>query len=61
MVRMSSSPPAAGVDALVCAFAGYLTERSRQPAPPGLPTIRSFQASYAESTIDWLRRRTGWR
>jgi aminoglycoside phosphotransferase (APT) family kinase protein len=59
--EIGRSAPAAGVESLVCAFAGYLTERSRQPAPPGLPTIRSFQASYAESTIDWLRRRTGWR
>lgn len=58
---LGRSAPVAGVDALVCAFAGYLAERSRRPAPPGLPTVRAFQASYAQSTLEWVRRRTGWR
>ena len=57
---LGRSAPSTGVDALVCAFAGYFTERSRQPAPPGLPTLRSFQESHAHSTLAWLRQRTGW-
>jgi aminoglycoside phosphotransferase (APT) family kinase protein len=40
--------------ALVCALAGYLTERSLRPAPPGLPTVRGFQAAQGEVTRAWL-------
>ena len=47
----------AGRDALtavVCAVAGYFTERSLLPPPPGLPTVRGFQAAQAETTVRWL-------
>jgi len=47
----------AGRDALaavVCAMAGYFTERSLRPPPPGLPTVRSFQAAQGEVTRAWL-------
>jgi Phosphotransferase enzyme family len=40
--------------AVVCAMAGYLTERSLQPAPPGIPTVRAFQAAQGEIARDWL-------
>jgi aminoglycoside phosphotransferase (APT) family kinase protein len=40
--------------ALVCALAGFFTERSLQPPPPGLPTVRRFQAAHAEVTCRWL-------
>ncbi|MGH3254965.1 MAG: aminoglycoside phosphotransferase family protein [Streptosporangiaceae bacterium] len=40
--------------AVVCALAGYLTERSLQPPPPGLPTVRQFQAAQGEVTRRWL-------
>jgi aminoglycoside phosphotransferase (APT) family kinase protein len=36
--------------AVVCALAGYFTERSLQPPPPGLPTVRAFQAAQGEVT-----------
>jgi aminoglycoside phosphotransferase (APT) family kinase protein len=42
------------VAALVCAMAGYLTERSLQPPPPGLPTVRAFQAAQATVAREWL-------
>jgi hypothetical protein len=42
------------VTALVCALAGYLTERSLQPPPPGLPTVRAFQATQATIARQWL-------
>jgi Ser/Thr protein kinase RdoA (MazF antagonist) len=42
------------VTAVVCALAGYFTERSLQPAPSGLPTVRAFQAAQAEVTRRWL-------
>jgi aminoglycoside phosphotransferase (APT) family kinase protein len=40
--------------AVVCALAGCLTERSLRPPPPGLPTVRGFQAAQAEVTRAWL-------
>jgi aminoglycoside phosphotransferase (APT) family kinase protein len=40
--------------AVVCALAGYFTERSLQPPPPGLPTVRQFQAAQGEVTRRWL-------
>jgi len=45
------------VTALVCALAGYLTETSQRPPPPGLPTIRAFQAAHATITRHWLAER----
>ena len=39
--------------AVVCALA-YFTERSLQPPPPGLPTVRRFQAAQGEVTRRWL-------
>jgi aminoglycoside phosphotransferase (APT) family kinase protein len=40
--------------AVVCAVAGYFTERSLQPPPPGLPTVRRFQAAQGEVARRWL-------
>jgi aminoglycoside phosphotransferase (APT) family kinase protein len=40
--------------AVVCALAGYFTERSLRPAPPGLPTVRRFQAAQGEIARRWL-------
>jgi len=42
------------VRAVVCALAGYFTERSLAPPPPGLPTVRRFQAAQAEVARRWL-------
>ena len=39
---------------LVCAFAGFLTQRSLLPSPPGLPTLRGFQAAQAVHARRWL-------
>jgi len=47
--------------AVVAAVAGFFTGEGLQPAPPGLPTLRPFQASQGEVASDWLARRTGWR
>ena len=51
----------AAVTAVVAALAGYFIHRSRRPGPPGLPTVRAFQAAQGEVALDWLRARTGWR
>ncbi|MDQ2672944.1 MAG: aminoglycoside phosphotransferase family protein [Actinomycetota bacterium] len=47
--------------AVVAAVAGFFTSEGLQPAPPGLPTLRPFQASQGEVARGWLARRTGWR
>ena len=44
----------------VAALAGYMVHQSRRPAPPGLPTVRAFQAAQGRAALDWLRRLTGW-
>jgi aminoglycoside phosphotransferase (APT) family kinase protein len=44
----------AAVRALVCALAGYFTRKSLEPPPPGLPTVRRFQAALGEIARDWL-------
>jgi aminoglycoside phosphotransferase (APT) family kinase protein len=48
------------VTAALAAWAGFLVEGSRQPPPPGLPTLRAFQLGQGLVALDWLRRRTGW-
>lgn len=40
--------------AIVCALAGYFTQRSLSPPPPGLPTVRAFQAAQGEVARRWL-------
>ncbi len=42
------------VAATVCALSGYFTERSLRPPPPGLPTVRAFQAAQARVARRWL-------
>lgn len=52
--RVGRSASREALAAVVCALAGYFTERSLQPAPPGLPTVRRFQAAQAAVTREWL-------
>ena len=59
--RTASCADPDAVTAFVAALAGYFTYQSRQPPPPGLPTVRRFQADQGAVTVDWLRRRTDWR
>ncbi len=61
----STHPVARGADpdavsTVVAALAGLFTCLSRQPDPPGLPTLRAFQAAQAVTSLDWLKERTGW-
>ncbi|MFC8197126.1 phosphotransferase family protein [Streptomyces sp. NPDC057298] len=48
-----------GVTSVLAALAGYFVHQSRQPAPPGLPTLRAFQGAQGEAAVDWLRKRLG--
>jgi hypothetical protein len=50
----------AEITATVAALAGYFTHRALQPPPPGLPTVRAFQAAQGVVARRWLAQRTGW-
>ena len=45
------------VDAYLAAIAGYLTRQSLLPPPPGLPTVRAFQAAQGAVARSWLAER----
>jgi hypothetical protein len=57
-VARTADPDA--VTAILVAFAGLMQHRHRQPAPPGLPTVREFQRTQGAVALAWLRHRTGW-
>jgi hypothetical protein len=50
----------AAINAVLVAIAGYFTLRSLQPPPPGIPTVRAFQAAQGVVSREWLAQRTGW-
>ncbi len=50
----------AAITAAVAALTGFFVHRSLQPAPPGLPTLRAFQAAQGAVARAWLAQRTGW-
>ena len=50
----------AAVDAMVVAFAGLMQHRRRQPPPPGIPTVRAFQARQGDAALTWLAHRLRW-
>ncbi|MFD9943979.1 phosphotransferase family protein [Nonomuraea sp. NPDC059023] len=52
--------PDPALTCVIAALAGYFVRQSRQPPPPGIPTVRAFQAAQGEVAVDWLRERTGW-
>lgn len=47
------------VTAVVVSMAGYLTRQALQPPPPGLPTVRAFQAAQGVVARRWAARRMG--
>lgn len=49
------------VDAFLVALAGYFTRNSLRPAPPGLPTLRPFQAAQGVVARQWISQRIGLR
>jgi len=48
------------VTVLLAAISGFFVSHSFLPPPPGLPTLRAFQAAQGAVTLEWLRRRTRW-
>ncbi len=47
------------VDVVIAAIAGYFTRGALLPPPPGLPTVRAFQAAQGAVTRAWLASRLG--
>jgi aminoglycoside phosphotransferase (APT) family kinase protein len=47
-------------NAILCSVAGYFVVHALDPAPPGLPTVRAFQAAQGEVALAWLKNRLGW-
>lgn len=60
MSSLATDVDPAKIDSVVCAVAGFFTQRSLLPPPPGLPTLRAFQAAQGEVARRWLQHRTGW-
>jgi aminoglycoside phosphotransferase (APT) family kinase protein len=48
------------ITAAVAAVAGFFTHRALQLPPPGLPTVRAFQAAQGVVARRWVAQRTGW-
>ena len=55
----SRAPDDAALTAVVAAIAGFFTIQAVAPPPPGLPTLRAFQAAQGAVARTWLARRTG--
>lgn len=49
------------ITAVIATLAGFFIRQSLQPPPPGLPTLRAFQAAQGEVTREWIATRTGWK
>lgn len=45
---------------VVAALLGMFANRTRQPAPPGLPTIRDWQAHCRDGVLRWIDEGTVW-
>ncbi|HVI35537.1 MAG TPA: phosphotransferase, partial [Gaiellales bacterium] len=58
--RAAVSADAEAITAVAAAFAGLMVYSSIQPPPPGIPTVREFQAVQGRIALDWLRTRTRW-
>ncbi len=47
------------ITAAVSAVSGYFTHGALQPPPPGLPTLREFQAAQGAVAREWIAQRAG--
>lgn len=57
-VTRAADPDA--VTTVLAALTGYLIDKSRQPPPPGMPTLRKAQRAGGEAALSWLQQRTRW-
>jgi len=52
--------PSHAIEAAVCSLAGYFAVRALDPPPPGIPTVRAFQAAQGVVALRWLKDRVNW-
>jgi len=45
------------VNDVLAGLAGYFADMSRRPAPPGMPSLRDFQALQGDAVLTWLAQR----
>ncbi|BCL13165.1 phosphotransferase [Micromonospora sagamiensis] len=45
------------VTGVLAGFAGFFLDAARQPAPAGIPTVRTFQRAQADALLPWLAHR----
>ena len=57
---LSHRADAGAVAAVVAAMAGFFIREALRPVPPGLPTLRAFQAAQGEVARSWLVRALSW-
>jgi len=48
------------INSVLASLTGYFLAHSCRPSPPGLPTLRAFQAAQGKVALEWLQKRTGW-
>jgi aminoglycoside phosphotransferase (APT) family kinase protein len=63
LVRRNPAAEPASRDALTAAVAsitGFFIRESLLIPPPGLPTLRPFQAAQGQAALEWLRTLTRW-
>ncbi|MEQ8675820.1 MAG: phosphotransferase [Aggregatilineales bacterium] len=63
LLQLNPACQRADPDALTAAIVsmtGMLTFNGMLPPPPGLPTLREFQAAQGEVSRQWIAQRTGW-
>ena len=48
------------INAVIASLTGFFLAQSRLPPPPGIPTVRAFQAAQGKIALEWLRERTAW-
>lgn len=48
------------INAVIASLTGYFLAHARRSPPPGIPTLRAFQAAQGDIAQAWLRERTGW-
>jgi Ser/Thr protein kinase RdoA (MazF antagonist) len=59
--RLGAEADPDAVNCALASLAGYFTRQSLLPPPPGLPTLRAFQAAQGTVARRWLAERTGLR
>lgn len=47
------------ITATLASLTGYFLAYSRRPPPPGIPTVRAFQAAQGKVALAWLKERLG--